>query len=223
MNELYIKNSWATILIHHSYIFSFDVWPGRNLLQYFGLVLTLLPWQSWEWGYKAENKIGTVYIWPHQIGDTRDDKKDHHTDYVGDDRGDLDTLERVQQRATMMIKRMEHLSYGDRMRVWVAHPREEKLQRDFTVAFQYLKWVYRKAGEGFFITICSYSTRGNGFKLKDNRLRLDIGTNSSLCCWWGTWTGCPKKLWMPHPSSQVGWQACVLGVVAAHSSGVGSR
>lgn len=35
---------------------------------------------------------------------------------MGDDRGDLDTLERVQQRATRVIKRMEHLSYGERLR-----------------------------------------------------------------------------------------------------------
>jgi len=35
---------------------------------------------------------------------------------VGDDRGDLDTLERVQQRATTMIKRMEHVSCGERLR-----------------------------------------------------------------------------------------------------------
>ena len=42
------------------------------------------------------------------------------------------------------------------------------------VAFQYLKGAYRKAGEGLFIRACSNRTRGNGFKLKDERFRLDI-------------------------------------------------
>jgi len=42
------------------------------------------------------------------------------------------------------------------------------------VAFQYLKWAYLKAGEGLFIRRCSDRTRGNGFKPKEGRFRLDI-------------------------------------------------
>ena len=42
------------------------------------------------------------------------------------------------------------------------------------MAFQYLKGVYRKAGEGLFISACSDKTRGNGFKLEEGRFRLDI-------------------------------------------------
>jgi len=42
------------------------------------------------------------------------------------------------------------------------------------VAFQYLKVAYRKAGEGHFIWACSNRTKGNGFKLKEDRFRLDI-------------------------------------------------
>ena len=43
-----------------------------------------------------------------------------------------------------------------------------------TVAFQYLKGAYRKAGEGLFVRECSERTRSNGFKLKEGRFRLDI-------------------------------------------------
>jgi len=41
-------------------------------------------------------------------------------------------------------------------------------------ALQYLKGTYEKAGEGLFTRTCSDRTRGNGFKLKEGRFRLDI-------------------------------------------------
>jgi len=48
------------------------------------------------------------------------------------------------------------------------------LQGDLIVAFQYLKRAYRKVGEGLFIRTCSDRMRGNGFKLEEDRFRLDI-------------------------------------------------
>jgi len=42
------------------------------------------------------------------------------------------------------------------------------------VTFQYLKGAYRKDGEGLFTRVCSDRTRGNGSKLKEGRIRLDI-------------------------------------------------
>jgi len=41
-------------------------------------------------------------------------------------------------------------------------------------AFQYLKRAYRKDEEGHFIRECSDRTRGNSFKLREGRFRLDI-------------------------------------------------
>ena len=41
--------------------------------------------------------------------------------------------------------------------------------------------------------------RGSGFKLKEGRFRSDIYRKFSLRGWWDTGTGCPEKLWVPHP------------------------
>jgi len=48
------------------------------------------------------------------------------------------------------------------------------LREDPVAAFQYLKGAYRKAGEGLFTRPCNDRTRGNEFKLKEGRFRLDI-------------------------------------------------
>ena len=46
------------------------------------------------------------------------------------------------------------------------------------MAFQYLKGSYRKEGDRLFSRVCGDRTRGNGFKLKEGRLRLDIRKKS---------------------------------------------
>jgi len=54
------------------------------------------------------------------------------------------------------------------------HPGEEKTLRRPYRGFEYLKGAYRKAEEGLFIRAGSNRTKGNGFKLKEARFRLDI-------------------------------------------------
>ncbi|KAK4826734.1 hypothetical protein QYF61_010987 [Mycteria americana] len=88
---------------------------------------------------------------------------------------DMDLLERVQRRATNMIRGLEHLSYKNRLKELGLFSLEKKrLQGDFIAAFQYLKGAYRKDGEGLFIREHSDRTRFNSLKLKDGRFRLDI-------------------------------------------------
>ena len=48
---------------------------------------------------------------------------------------------------------------------------KRRIWRNLIVAFHYLKGAYRKAGEGHFIKKCSDRTKGNGFKLKEGRVR----------------------------------------------------
>ncbi|PKU48009.1 hypothetical protein llap_1718 [Limosa lapponica baueri] len=63
---------------------------------------------------------------------------------------------------------------GDRLRELVMFSLEKMFQGDLIMAFQYLKGAYRKDGEGLFVRECSDRMRGNGFKVKEGRFRLDF-------------------------------------------------
>ncbi|KAK4831274.1 hypothetical protein QYF61_016744 [Mycteria americana] len=90
-------------------------------------------------------------------------------------REDMDLLEWFQRRAMKIIRGLEHLSYGDKLReLGLFSLEKRRLWGDLIAAFQYLKGAYRKDGDRLFIKACCDRTKSNGFKLREGRFRLDL-------------------------------------------------
>ena len=78
-----------------------------------------------------------------------------------------------------MIQGMEHLSYKDRLReLGLFSMEKRRLQGNLRAAFWSVMGSCRKEGSRLFSRVCSDRTRGNGFKLKEGRYRLDIRKKS---------------------------------------------
>ena len=78
-----------------------------------------------------------------------------------------------------MIRGPESFSYEGRLKeLGLFSPEKRKLQGNLIAAFQYLKEDDKHEGNHFFfMQVDSNRTRGNGFKLKEGRFRLDAGEN----------------------------------------------
>jgi len=66
---------------------------------------------------------------------------------------------------------MQHLSNEERLRE-LGFSLEKALGRPYC-SLSVPEGAYKKSGEGLFTRTCGYRTRGNGFKLKEGRFRLD--------------------------------------------------
>ena len=73
-----------------------------------------------------------------------------------------------------MVRGMEHLSYEGKLReVQLFSLERRRLWGDLLAAFRYLKETYKEERERLFTRACRDKIRGNGFKLKEGRFRLD--------------------------------------------------
>ena len=88
---------------------------------------------------------------------------------------DRDLLERVQWRATKMIRGLEHLPYEERLRdLGLFSLEKRRLRGDLMNVYKYFTRERQRDLANLFSVVCGDRTRGNGHKMEHRKFRTNM-------------------------------------------------